>query len=442
MSICKKVQDSVRQSNVFIKTFGCQMNVADSERMRAQLEQSGYTLVSGEKQADIVLLNTCSVRQLAEEKVWGKLGQLGKNGTKIIGVTGCMAQRYGKEIFKRAPYVNIICGTYSFHNIDKMIDQITEGEQQVIDVHQREEENNDLNLANGSVSAWVPIMRGCNNYCSYCVVPAVRGEERSRSIADVVKEIESMVASGVREVTLLGQNVNSYKSRSQQKAFPDLLKEVNAVSGLERIRFVTSHPKDACNEMFQAMAELNKVCEYLHLPVQSGSSKILVKMNRKYTRENYLGLIAKIKGFVPDIALSTDIIVGFPGETDTDFQETYDLMKEVQFSSAFIFKYSPRSGTAAAELEDDVPLAVKKKRNNCLLKLQDEVSYSANKALIGKSLEVLVEGYSKNNKNRLMGRTRTNKIVVFEGSKELIGKLVTVKIVDATNYTLYGSPKH
>lgn len=414
---------------VFIKTYGCQMNVADSERMAGTLVRSGYELVKDEKSADVVLLNTCSVRALAEEKVFSKLGELGRRKKEglVIGVVGCMAQQYGDGIFKRAPYVDLVCGTYRFHKIGELVREAAA--RQVVDIECLEDDALDGSKRRGSsVCAWVPIMRGCNNRCSYCVVPYVRGPERSRPLEEIIDEISGLPH---KEITLLGQNVNSYKSSAD---FVGLLQEVNKIEGLERIRFVTSHPKDASTELFKAIRELDKVCEYLHLPIQSGSNRILERMNREYTKEHYLRLIS----FLPDIALSADIIVGFPGETEEDFQDTLQLMKDVEFDSAFIFKYSPRPGTPAAKFIDDVPLEVKKERNQRLLKLQDEISLKKNKRSIGTEVEVLVEGISKNNKDRLMGRTRRNKIVVFSGTDDLTGKLVKVKIVDATAHTLYG----
>lgn len=410
---------------VYIKTFGCQMNVADSERMRGALERGGFLIAEDESSADVVLLNTCSVRQMAEEKVWSKLGGLA--GKKVLGVTGCMAQQYGKEVFKRAPYVDLVCGTYRFHKIGELLEKACAGKK-VVDVECVEDDMDCNGPALGC--NFVPISRGCDNRCSYCVVPYVRGPERNRPMEEIVSEICRL---GHKEVTLLGQNVNSY--RDGNYGFVDLLKRLNDVDGLSRIRFVTSHPKDASPDLFRAIGELDKVCEYLHLPIQSGSNRILEKMNRGYTREHYLWLIDNLG---EGVALSTDIIVGFPGETEDDFQDTYNLMKNIGFDSAFIFKYSPRPGTPAEKLDDDVPIDIKKERNQCLLKLQDEISHSKNKSLIGNVLDVIVEGISKNNKNRLMGRTRTNKIVVFDGDRGLIGQLVNVEIVDVSPHTLYG----
>lgn len=423
----------------FVKTYGCQMNVADSERTAGLLLKNGYIQARDEYNADVVLLNTCSVRNLAEEKVWSKLGELhNKKQDKIIlGVLGCMAQQYGNKIFERAPYVNLVCGTYKFNKIDNLLKRILQGEK-IIAVDNIEDDFDDYeNIQRESrLSAWIPISRGCNNFCSYCVVPNVRGQERHRPLKDIITEVQKLAKDGYKEITLLGQNVNSYADGNN--SFIDLLKTVNAIDGLCRIRFVTSHPKDANPDLFRAIGSLDKVCEYLHMPAQSGSNAILEKMNRRYTREHYLKLIKTAREILPDIALSTDIIVGFPGETDADFNDTYNLMKEVKYDSAFIFKYSPRPGTKAETFKDDVPFDIKKERNNRLLKLQDEINLKKNKAMVGSIVEVLVEGTSKTNNERLMGRTRGNKIVVFAGNEQIIGKLSEIKITDAGEHSLIG----
>lgn len=425
-----------KEIKVFIKTYGCQMNVADSEWMRRVLADKDYTITDSLQDADVVLLNTCSVRSMAEQKVWSKLGQLGlrkkKKKNLIIGVTGCMAQNYGKEIFSKMPFVNIVCGSYRFGIIPDMLDKVVKGTTHVLDIEKEDSLRKRAHLKKVRIATFVPIMRGCNNKCSYCIVPYVRGPERSRPLNEIVTEIRSLVKDGYKEVTLLGQNVNSYRS---EVGFLGLLEEVNKIEGLLRVRFVTSHPKDTSHKMLNAIVELGKVCEYLHLPIQSGSNSILKKMNRGYTREHYFSLINDFKN---KIAFSTDIIVGFPEETEKDFENTYNLMKEIEFDSAFIFKYSPRKDTSAARLKDNVPIKTKKERNNILLKLQDEISLKKNKELISSIVEILVEGVSKNNKDRLMGRTRNNKIVVFTGSEDLIGSLVNIRITDSTPHTLYG----
>lgn len=430
---------TTRHPKVFIKTFGCQMNVADSKRMMGLLQLEGYGLAENVDSADVVLFNTCSVRDLAEHKVWSGLGKL-DNKDRIIGVIGCMAQRLGRKIFRKVPYVNLVCGTYSLKKMPDLLNRVKAGEKKVIDVESNGRNSSGIALESTKkvVCEWVPIMRGCNNKCSYCIVPYVRGPERSIQLKNIVSEIEKLAAKGCQEVTLLGQNVNSYRDTV---GFVGLLEKINAIKGIERIKFITSHPKDADIELFKAIAEYDKVCEYLHLPIQSGSNNILKKMNRRYTREQYLEKISILKDLLPEVGLSTDIIVGFPGETEEDFRATCSLMKEVEFDSAFIFKYSPRTGTPAFDLGDNVSLEIKKERNNSLLVLQDEICEKKNGELKGKAVQVLVEGHSKNNKNMLMGRTRTNKIVVFDGADSLIGKLVDVCIKRVTTYTLYGEIK-
>jgi tRNA-2-methylthio-N6-dimethylallyladenosine synthase len=424
---------------IFIKTYGCQMNVVDSERAAGILLTAGHSMAEDEYDADIVLLNTCSVRNLAEEKVWSKLGELHnkRNGNLILGVLGCMAQQYGEKIFERAPYVNLVCGTHRFNRIGDLIIKTIAGEK-IIDIEDSDDEysNYDNIHRESKISAFVPISRGCDNFCSYCVVPNVRGREKHRTINEIMSEIQNLSQKGYKEITLLGQNVNSYKDGNSN--FVDLLKAVNDIDGICRIRFVTSHPKDATVDLFNAIKNLEKVCEYLHIPAQSGSNRILGKMNRCYTREHYLDLIKKAKVIVPNISLSTDIIVGFPGETEDDFKDTHSLMEEVRYDSAFIFKYSPRPGTKAESFEDDVPIEVKKERNNCLLKLQDSISLKKNKKMTGEIVEVLVEGTSKTNSKRLTGRTRTNRIVVFEGNINLTGKLVHMRIKEAAEHSLIG----
>lgn len=439
---------------VFIETYGCQMNIADSERMAGVLLSAGYNVVKDDSDADIVILNTCAVRKSAEQKVWSRLGRLrkvkskklkvkserSKNEELIVGVAGCMAQQYGKKFFDKAQNVNFVIGTYRFHKVGQLLDETRNGKK-VIDVECIENDGNGVYpVRDNAICAWVTISRGCNNKCSYCVVPNVRGPERNRPLDKIVAEVEHLSGKGYKEVTLLGQNVNSYHDKSESN-FVDLLKRVSEIKGIERIRFVTSHPKDASLGLFKAVKDMEKVCECLHLPVQSGSNRILEKMNRRYTREHYLGLIKNVREIVPDVSVSSDVIVGFPGETEDDFKDTYNLVKEAEFDSAFIFKYSTRPNTIAGELKDDVPADTKKQRHNCLLKLQEEIGLKKNKLLVGQTVQILVEGESKNNKNRLMGRTRTNKIVMFPLEDNLIGRLVNVEITEAGPHTLYGTKK-
>lgn len=413
------------------------MNAADSERMKGILEGGGYAFVNDECKADIILFNTCSVRQLAEEKVWSKLGAMRRG--KILGVVGCMAQQYGDKIFKKAPNVDLVCGTYRFHKIGELLEKAAAGKR-VVDVECMEGDlgSNGIGRRSDKICAFVPISRGCNNKCSYCIVPHVRGPERNRSLSEIVDEVKSLGQNGYKEITLLGQNVNSYKD--DRYDFVNLLEELNKINDIERIRFITSHPKDTGLNLFKTIGELSKICESVHLPVQSGSDRILKKMNRGYNKEHYLELIKKLREIVPGVSISTDIIVGFPGETDEDYEDTYNLVKETEFDGAFVFKYSTRPGTTAEKFKDDVAIDKKRERNQKLLKLLDEIGLKKNKLLNNKVLEVLVGGISKNNKNRLMGKTRTNKIVVFEAADNinLLGRIVHVKIIDVSPHTLIG----
>lgn len=432
----------------FVETYGCQMNVADSEKMTMSLLSSGHHLSVSEKDADIIILNTCSVRAMAEQKVRSRLGQLKilknfrlkKTGKELlIGVAGCMAQQHGKDLFKKFPYINLICGTYRFNKINDILSNVKDGHRQ-LDISQVDEDIkiNDYDVISKKNSAFVPISRGCNNKCSYCIVPVVRGLERNRDADEIIREIEMLADKGIKEVTLLGQNVNSYISHNDKTDFSGLLKKVNDIKGLKRIRFMTSHPKNASLGLFEAIADLDKVCEHLHLPAQSGSDKILKLMNRGYTRNQYLKLVEDARRYVPGIALSTDIIVGFPGETETDFKDTCSLMEDVKFDSAFIFKYSPRQQTIAANLKDDVLMNIKKQRNNCLLKLQNEIAEEKNKELEGKEVEVLVDEFTGEDKITYCGKTRTNKNVEFKSDKAKIGELINVKIKSVKSHSLIG----
>ncbi|MCX6339929.1 MAG: tRNA (N6-isopentenyl adenosine(37)-C2)-methylthiotransferase MiaB [Candidatus Aureabacteria bacterium] len=427
---------------VHLRTYGCQMNEYDSEVIAGLFERDGWVLTDDESQANVILLNTCSVRQHAEDRVWGALFELRERAMRepglIIGVCGCMAQAKAQEIARRCPHVKVICGTRAFNRLPELVARAAEGRGMVIDIDMSREPC----LAGlpkrrrSRLKAFVPVMRGCENYCAYCVVPYVRGHEVSRSLKEVLAEVESLAREGCREVMLLGQNVNSY--RAGGVSFSALLREVAAIKGIDRIRFMTSHPKDFSDELIRAMAEVPQVCEHLHLPLQSGSDKTLKVMNRGYTFESYRGLAQKIREAVPEISLSTDILVGFPGETDDDFNQTARALDEIGFDSAFIFKYSDREGTRAYELQPKVGEAVVVQRHAELLKLQEKIGMEKNKKLLGASLEVLVEGYSPRNPERLFGRTGTNKRVVFEGSGDLIGKFVYVIIREATPLTLIG----
>ena len=439
---------------VYIKTFGCQMNKLDSELSIGSLVKSGYVLVDDEGDADVILLNTCSVRDKAEHKVYSQLGSLReqkeKNPELILGVLGCMAQNDGDKIFKRMPHVNLVCGTRMFSKLPELIEGINGSNKRILAIDEDGEVSFDrlVTQRQNRHNAFVSIMRGCDNYCSYCIVPYVRGSEFSRPVTDIIDEVKSLADDGCKEVTLLGQNVNSYgKGLDGKVTLATLLRELDPIEGIERIRFVTSHPKDMTKEILEAVGKLPRVCEYLHMPAQSGSDRILKKMRRQYTSAYYRELVDMAKSLAPDIKIASDFIVGFPGETEEDFEDTVNLMKDVRYQNCFIFKYSPRTGTAATEFPDDVGEETKKRRNHILLDLQKKISTEENRKMVGKSVEVLVEGRSKYDAGRLSGRTRQNQIVAFDlpGDKSqkdvttsLSGKLVKIDIVDSTDLTLFG----
>ena len=428
----------------YIKTYGCQMNEYDSEVMAGLLTKDHYQLTSKPEEADLIILNTCYVREKVKQKVYSKLGEIKKlkekNPHLILGVCGCVAQRRPEEVLQQAPYVDFILGTFNFYRLPLVVRRVRESGERIVDVEERETIPEKLpKLRKNRFSAYVPIMRGCDNFCTYCNVPYVRGRERSRLPEDILREVEELSCQGYKEVTLLGQNVNSYgKGLENRLDFADLLTRINCIEGIERIRFTTSHPKDITDKLIQRMRDLDKVCEHLHLPVQAGSNKVLKRMRRGYTKERYLELVDKIRKTIPQISLTTDIIVGFPGESEQDFQETLDLVRKVEFDGAFTFCYSRIKGTEAAEFEDQLPEEVKKERLRRLIQLQREILEKRNKSLVGQKFEVLVEGLSKKSSDELQGRTRTNKVVVFKGSPDLVGKLVQVKIVDSSQWALRG----
>ncbi|AEG60233.1 tRNA (N6-isopentenyl adenosine(37)-C2)-methylthiotransferase MiaB [Desulforamulus ruminis] len=419
-----------------ILTFGCQMNERDSESLSGMLEDLGYSPTESQEDADIIILNTCCVRETAESKVFGLLGRLRKRKTAnpnlIIGVCGCMTQQEdaAKRIRHSFPFVDLIFGTHNVHELPRMLQQVQENKEAVLEIWTSEKGiAEDVPVRRkDKLKAWVTIMYGCNNFCSYCIVPYVRGRERSRKPEDIFKEIKELVKEGYKEVTLLGQNVNSYgKDLENTYRFADLLLDLDQIEGLERIRFMTSHPRDFDRRLIQVIASCRKVCEHYHLPVQAGSNRVLKQMNRGYTREHYLELIREIRRAVPGASITADIMVGFPGETEEDFEQTLDLVQQVRFDSAFTFIYNTRSGTPAAKMEQ-VPEAIKSERIQRLIELQNKISFENNRMEEGKVLEVLVEGVTKSNADRLAGRTRTNKLVVFDGPLELSGSLVPVRI--------------
>ncbi|SKA76655.1 tRNA-i(6)A37 thiotransferase enzyme MiaB [Clostridium sp. USBA 49] len=440
----------MNKSNIlkyFIETWGCQMNEEDSEKLSGMLKSLGYIRTNKKEEASIIIFNTCCVRENAELKVYGNLGALKnlkqKNPDIIIAVCGCMMQQEGiaNNIIKKYPFVDIIFGTHNSYKFPEYLNRVKQEGKSIIEVTNKEEgiiEGIPIDRES-NIKAFVTIMYGCNNFCTYCIVPYVRGRERSRKPENIEAEIKDLVSNGYKEITLLGQNVNSYgNGLTEDINFAKLLKRINNIDGLERIRFMTSHPKDLSEELIETIAQCNKVCEHIHLPVQSGSSNILKKMNRQYDRKQYLDLVKKIKKSIPNISLTTDIIVGFPGETEKDFEETLSLVKEVEFDSAFTFIYSKRKGTPAYDMDNQVDDEIKHERFNRLIEVVNEISYKNNKSYYGKVVEVLVEGRSKNDINKLTGRTRTGKLVNFTGSFDSIGKLVNVKITEPLSFSLNG----
>jgi len=446
------------------------MNEYDSETMAGLLENSGYHLTDNPAEAGVILLNTCYVREKVKHRIYSRLGELKKlkkeKPNLLLGLCGCLVQREPEEIIRRAPYLDFILGTSNFYQLPEVLKEISGNGKQKnkltpspfplptgerIEVRGkrctrvvRVEENRVIpeNLPKSrkrKFTAFVSIMRGCNNFCSYCNVPYVRGREVSRASREIISEIEELSRQGYKEVTLLGQNVNSYGKGSREKIdFANLLGFINQIEGLKRIRFTTSHPRDLSDKLIEKMAELDKVCEHLHLPVQSGSNNILSRMRRGYTREHYKDLVNKLRQAIPEVALTTDIIVGFPGEEEKDFQDTLELVETVGFDGAFTFCYSPLRGTEAAKFEGRVPEEISGERLRRLIKLQQAITLKRNDALVGKKIEVLVEKISKKSSEELQGRTRTNKIVVFKGKRELIGNIVLVKIVASGCWALRG----
>ncbi|MBU3126431.1 tRNA (N6-isopentenyl adenosine(37)-C2)-methylthiotransferase MiaB [Clostridium tagluense] len=433
--------------NYYIETWGCQMNEEDSEKLSGMLIPMGYKKTTDKEAADIIIFNTCCVRENAEQKVDGNIGALKnmkkQNPNLIIAVTGCMMQQEGmaKHIITKFPFVDIIIGTHNAYKFPEYLKRIQGGESSIVEIWDKEGaiiEGMPIDRES-SIKGFVTIMYGCNNFCTYCIVPYVRGRERSRTPEDIISEIKTLVSEGYKEITVLGQNVNSYgKGLIPQINFAELLRRINDIEDLERIRFMTSHPKDLSIEVIEVIAECDKICEQIHLPVQSGSTNLLNKMNRHYDREQYLELVKNIKNILPSVGLSTDIIVGFPGETEEDFAETLSLMEEVKFDLAFMYLYSKRKGTPADEMLDQIPDKIKHERFNRLIEVVNRTSKEKNIEYVGKIVEVLVEGFSKNDKSKLTGRTRTGKLVNFEGNYKAIGELVSVQITNAHSFSLMG----
>ena len=429
-----------------IITYGCQMNHHDSEKISYLLENLGYEKENDIEKSDFIIYNTCLVRENAELKVYGQLGALKnlkrKKPEMIIAVCGCMMQTGDARatIISKYKHVDIIFGTKNISRLPSLISRHRSTGEVIVDIEEEDilDDDTPINREHPFI-AYVNIMTGCNNYCTFCIVPYARGKEISRTPESIITEIKELDNKGYKEITLLGQNVNSYgKTLRPKVSFPELLKMVNEVEGIERIRFLTSHPKDCSDELIEAIANLDKVCENIHLPFQSGSNRILKDMHRVYTREHYLDLIRKLKKKVPNITLSTDIIVGFPGETEEDFNDTLSLVENVEYDQGFTFLYSIRKGTKAAEMNEQIPHDIKQERFQRLIDTMYDIFYKKNKECVGKTYEVLVEGISKNNSEILTGRTRGYKLVHFKGGKRNIGQLVNVKITGHNSFALEG----
>ncbi len=435
-----------REHTYFVETYGCQMNVRDSQTLAGMLEAMGYTKAEKREDADAVIFNTCCVREGAEERLLGNLGKLKsikqKKNDMLIMICGCMMQEPGskEKIRQHFRFVDVVFGTHNTHELPKlMFDSLTERRASFSVWEKEGDIVEDMPvLREKTASAWVNIMYGCNNFCSYCIVPYVRGRERSRRSADIISEVCDLAANGIKEITLLGQNVNSYGKGVEEISFPALLKKLNDIGGIERIRFMTSHPKDLSDELIDAMSDFDKVCKYIHLPVQSGSDRILKLMNRHYTRDDYIRIVDKLRAKMPDIAISTDIIVGFPTETEEDFLDTLDLYERVCFNSAFTFIYSPRVGTPAAKMEGQVGSDATRSRMARLIELSEKCSEEQNRKYIGKTLPVLVEGVSRKGGNELCGKTDSARMVIFTGTPEMTGRIINVRITDAKLNTLCG----
>ena len=429
---------------LWVCTYGCQMNVRDSEEVTGLLLKKGYALTESEDQADVILFNTCSIREHAEDRVWSNVGALREMKSRrpelIIGVMGCMAKAQNQKIFKRMPHVDFISGPAQLYEVPELIESIWEERKPMAAIQEkRRSEFQTISYHSGQISALVTIMEGCDKVCSYCVVPYTRGPEVSRPLEQVIGEVRKLAEQGFREVMLLGQNVNSYGRRlpedrlgsSRPVTFPELLAQVNGVPGIERVRFITSHPWDAVEELFDAMRDLPNVCEHLHLPVQSGSDRVLERMRRGYSSEEYLRKLDLLRARVPGVAVTTDLIVGFPEETEEDFQATRRLVEAARFDSAFIFSYSPRPFAAASRWQDDVPKETKERRLQDLLALQERISREEGERRIGETAEVLVEEPG-------MGRTRTNRKVYFQAEGPLPGDVVNVKVQSLRGHSFIG----
>ena len=431
---------------VFIKTYGCQMNVYDTEKMIDLLNGCNYQITHDVKQADLILLNTCSIREKPEHKIYSILGRLkklkDKNPGLILGVGGCVAQQEGEKLFEKSPCLDLVFGTHSIDKLPNLLKEIEEKKAKVCEINMSENGYLDEGVScysSQKVSSYLSIIRGCNNFCSFCIVPYVRGRERSRPKEEILEEVKHLSQSGVKEVVLLGQNVNSYgNDLGVTGGFPRLLASINDIKGVERIRFITSHPKDLSDDLIRCFKELDKVCKHIHLPVQSGSNKILKLMNRHYTRDNYLEKVDKLRRVCPEFGITSDVIVGFPQETQRDFEDTLELMKEVKFDDLFSFQYSDRPMTSATRFKEKIPSDIKRERLRILQETQNEYNLEKNKAVLHKVEEVLVEGKSKKDPNFMTGKTGSNKTVNFAGGDNLRGMLVSVKISGVHLHSLRG----
>lgn len=432
----------MKNGSVYIETYGCQMNFADTEIVLGVLKKQGYSVAQNPEDADIILLNTCSIRDNAEQRIYGRLGNLKnlkiKKPELVLGILGCMAERLRKDLIDEKKIVDVVVGPDEYRRLPEYIDIAFNGDKGIGVKLSRTETYDDIEpYREDGLSAWISVMRGCDKFCTFCVVPFTRGRERSRSLNSIVKEIEELSARGFKEVTLLGQNVNSYLD--EENDFADLLAAAAKVDPSMRIRFTTSHPQDLSDKLLYTIAEYNNICNYIHLPVQSGSNRILELMNRTYTIEHYLKLIEKAKKIIPGVSFSTDIIAGFPTETWEDHFATLDIMRQVRYDGAYMFKYSPREGTKAYKMGDDVPEDVKTKRLQEIIDLQQQISYEINQSLIGKEEIVLVEGFSRKSNEFLSGRTDTNKVTIIPAQPNIQpGDYVRVKINKATSATLFG----
>ena len=429
-----------------ITTFGCQMNEYDSEQIARMLSPLGYVLTPDISGADLILLNTCSIREKAEQKVFSHLGRLKRlkerSPNLIIGVGGCVAQQHGAKLLERVGHLDFVFGTQTLHQLPQMITEIKATGKRINSTAFQDDfvcPAAQEPAVPHHVKALLTIMRGCNNFCTFCIVPYVRGREVSRPKDEIMAEAEALIASGVREITLLGQNVNSYRSHDGYN-FLSLLRDINKLEGLDRIRFTTSHPKDFSSELISAFGELEKLCSHMHLPVQSGSNPVLKKMSRRYTREEYIEKVEQLRSVCPEISITTDIIVGFPGETERDFQLTLDLMRRVRFASAFSFKYSDRPGARATTFTPKVPETIKSERLMELQTLQDEISLMQNKNLEGTVELVLVEGHAKRTPRKLTGRTSGNHVVNFIGSDDMIGRMIPIRLEKSFIHSISGTP--